>query len=224
MKMFFVKILGTQEISRHTQILWKSMQYIAKVEKTVSPSDNSSKIACNYILLFRVKNSCAFKWLMVGWGFWFVMFTCMEIVPAKYNRWKTGANSQTIRKHQDSPDSVWCNAQGPRDHRKLGACQMRRNKQRGKQADSTSGKWHAKGGRNTKDENLGRSKSTSAEQNKQLSNTQAVRRLKQEKLPEATLGVERERTGKRMEVSQLIMLPPWTRRGKEGGAPWCTQL
>ena len=98
MKMF-VKILGTQEISRHTQILWKSMQYIAKVEKTVSPSDNSSKIACNYILLFRVKNSCAFKWLMVGWGFWFVMFTCMEIVPAKYNRWKTGANSQTIRKH-----------------------------------------------------------------------------------------------------------------------------
>ena len=125
---------------------------------------------------------------MVGWGFWFVMFTCMEIVPAKYNRWKTGANSQTIRKHQDSPDSVWCNAQGPRDHRKLGACQMRRNKQRGKQADSTSGKWHAKGGHNTKDENLGRSKSTSAEQNKQLSNTQAVRRLKQEKLPEATLG------------------------------------
>lgn len=30
---------------------------------------------------------------------------------------------------------------------------------------------------------------------------------------------KRERTGKRMEVSQLIMLPPWTRRGKEGGAP-----
>ena len=29
--------MGTQEISRHTQILWKSMQYIAKVEKQFPP-------------------------------------------------------------------------------------------------------------------------------------------------------------------------------------------